>query len=351
MVASKSIKAFYSWQSDLPDHTNRSAIRRALKSASRKIESTQSDLSVIVDEATRDTSGSPNIPMTIVAKIEAADLVVADITSITRVNAGRSCPNPNVTFELGYAVAYLGWERVIMLFNEAFGVFPGDLPFDFSQHRANRYNYPEEPSTQEISNLEQFLVNAIRAIISKNPKRPEELRGLSVEKVQRSRDIQNIEWFLSSIHLPTLDEFILDMPGRMSDQSLWFWEGFRELMFNSLFYIYDSDLSDAVGKFATNWFATMSHSEEYDPAANGSYYVFYNPLDMPLSDKRQSKWDKMDLARRNMRQHLDRILHIVRTDYIEVDISETNSRAWKQYREYHQRVQRHLENEDDEDDD
>jgi len=135
----------------------------------------------------------------------------------------------------------------------------------------------------------------------------------------------------------------------MSDQALWFWEGFKELMFNSLFHIYDSDLSDAIDKFATNWFAAMAHTDEYNPVANGMYYVFYNPLDMPLSDERQPIWDEMDLARRNMAQYLAEILRIIRVSYIEVDISETNAAAWKKYRDYRQQIQRDFEDADDDD--
>jgi hypothetical protein len=63
------------------------------------------------DETTRDTSGSPNIALKILEKIQAADVFVADITTVTAPGAKRPCPNPNVGYELGYAVATLGWDN------------------------------------------------------------------------------------------------------------------------------------------------------------------------------------------------------------------------------------------------
>jgi hypothetical protein len=61
----KIVQVFYSWQSDLPDQTNRRAIRNALRSASIVVEEEFSadDLKIEVDEATRDAPGSPHSPV------------------------------------------------------------------------------------------------------------------------------------------------------------------------------------------------------------------------------------------------------------------------------------------------
>jgi hypothetical protein len=139
MAKKQKIVVFYSWQSDSPKKTNLNAIRGALKSAAANIEKTHTDLEIVPDEATRATSGSPNIPLKILEKIQACDVFLADLTTITPVRARRACPNPNVSFELGYAVADLGWDRVILLFNQAYGSFPKDLPFDIIQQRVGTY--------------------------------------------------------------------------------------------------------------------------------------------------------------------------------------------------------------------
>jgi hypothetical protein len=102
------IRIFYSWQSDSSRKTNLNAIREGLAEACKRIENSHSGLKLVPDEATRDTSGSPNIALKIIEKIEAADIFVADVTTITAPGGKRPCPNPNVGFELGYAVASLG---------------------------------------------------------------------------------------------------------------------------------------------------------------------------------------------------------------------------------------------------
>ncbi len=121
-IAPDKITVFYAWQDSVSRKTNRYAIRDALNEASAEL-SGEHDIEIHIDEATRGAVGSVNIPATILAKIQAADIFVCDITTVNGNEPNKTfrMPNPNVTFELGYAVAYLGWERVVMLFNEALG--------------------------------------------------------------------------------------------------------------------------------------------------------------------------------------------------------------------------------------
>ncbi len=107
----KSVRVFYSWQSDLPKKSNLNAIREGLAEACKRVEKAQTGIKLVPDEATRDTSGSPNIALKILEKIEASDVFVADVTTVTPPGAERPCPNPNVGYELGYAVATLGWDQ------------------------------------------------------------------------------------------------------------------------------------------------------------------------------------------------------------------------------------------------
>ena len=75
-----------------------------------------------------------NIPQAVLDKIRQSDIFVGDLTTTV---ASIAAPNPNVVFDLGYAVAGLGWPRIVMLFNKAFGKFPNDLPFDVDRQRAS----------------------------------------------------------------------------------------------------------------------------------------------------------------------------------------------------------------------
>lgn len=327
----KKVYVFYSWQSDSPKKTNQNAIRTALGKAAKKISADRSGIKIIIDEATRDTSGSPNIPSTILEKIQESEIFIADITTITPLGLGRPCPNPNVTYELGYAIGELGWDRVVLLFNKALGEFPKDLPFDFAQHRVSVYQFAkDEDSKTAQESLEQILKMAIIAVLDKNPKRTAELRGLSREKLEHDHDVENMNWLMSAIHLPTLDQHISDMPHSISARALWFWENFRGVVANSLFSLYDPALKDAVDRLFFAWGAAVSHGEQYEETG-GDTYIFTSPGDMPLRGDRQQIWDEIENARTEMRRALDQILERLRESYIEVNVRKANAKAWKEY--------------------
>lgn len=94
-----------------------------------------------LDHDTRGVPGSPDIVATILAKIEAAAVFVADVTPIAVSANGKHLANPNVLIELGYAKRALGTDRVILIWNTAFtNPRPEDLPFDM-RHRRGPISY------------------------------------------------------------------------------------------------------------------------------------------------------------------------------------------------------------------
>jgi hypothetical protein len=106
VIKREEIKVFYAWQSDSQTASNRALIRPALRTASNAVESQAGiPLRIDIQEATRDEPGSPNIPTLILSKIESSDIFICDISTINRdaPDEFRRIPNPNVTFELGYA--------------------------------------------------------------------------------------------------------------------------------------------------------------------------------------------------------------------------------------------------------
>ena len=129
---------FYSWQSDLPNSTNRGFIQRALESAAAVIAGDDTvALEPVVDRDTEGVAGSPDIAATIFAKIAAADVVVVDVSVINKASGGRPTPNPNVLIELGYALRALGYERIILVFNRAYGAIE-DLPLTYEHVGSSR---------------------------------------------------------------------------------------------------------------------------------------------------------------------------------------------------------------------
>ena len=161
-------KVFYSWQSDLPNPTNRGLIGEALETAAKNL--TKDDtvsVDPVVDRDTKGTAGSPEIASTIFKKIEADQVFVADVSIINGETVARPTPNPNVLLELGYAARHLGWDRIVMVFNSAFGRIE-DLPFDLRMRRVITFeasvgNKEARPASR--GDLAKNLERALRDII------------------------------------------------------------------------------------------------------------------------------------------------------------------------------------------
>jgi hypothetical protein len=161
---------FYSWQSDLPNRTNRGFIQAALEKAAKAIANDSSNDDVpIIDRDTKDVPGAPHIAKAILAKVAAADVSI-----VQGRGEDRPTPNPNVLIEIGYALCSLGDARIVLLMNDAYGA-PEDLPFDLKMHRVMTYNMPEDTADRSIErlSLQKKLEGAIRAALdSFNPKLP-----------------------------------------------------------------------------------------------------------------------------------------------------------------------------------
>ena len=131
---------FYSWQSDLPRRLSRDLIRDATKDATLRIaRATSLDEAPRLDHDTKGHAGTPDIAGTIFGKISRCALFLADVsfvgaTSATEGNAAKKLSNPNVLLELGFAAATIGWDRVILVMNAAFGS-PEELIFDLRNRR------------------------------------------------------------------------------------------------------------------------------------------------------------------------------------------------------------------------
>jgi hypothetical protein len=157
---------FYSWQSDLPNATNRGFIERALENAAKAIRADNSiQVEPTIDRDTLNVPGAPDIASTILGKMENSQVFVCDVSIINSDQPGRHFPNPNVLIELGYAIKTLGWERIIMVMNTAYGG-PELLPFDLRMRRVVAYNMPDanQDRAPERRKLEAVLEEGLRII-------------------------------------------------------------------------------------------------------------------------------------------------------------------------------------------
>lgn len=150
---------FYSWQSDLNSKDNHFFIEGAIKASLKELSrNTLDKIELNFDKATRDVTGSPDISSTIFNKITSSNVFIADISFInSEIDGMRKTPNPNVLIELGYAVRNLGWDNIILIFNEVYGSLE-DLPFDLRNHRVMRYS-------SDNKDAKKLLADTIRVAI------------------------------------------------------------------------------------------------------------------------------------------------------------------------------------------
>lgn len=152
---------FYSWQSDLPNDSNRGFIESCLKKASKKISNISPfSIDFVVDRDTKNETGTPDIADSIFKKIAKAKIFVADISIINSDYSGRKSPNPNVLLELGYASRFLGWDKIFCFYNLDYGNFE-DLPFDLKQKRPITYSLKGKVKNDEREKLSKIVADFI----------------------------------------------------------------------------------------------------------------------------------------------------------------------------------------------
>lgn len=170
------MRVFYSWQSDLPNGTNRSFIEEALTAACADLKADGGvHAEAVVDRDTLNLPGSPKISDAIFKKIADSDAIIVDVSTIneSRSSSCRPSPNPNVLVELGYALKSLGEERIIMVVNTHYGDVDL-LPFDLGQYRVTKYRASpgELDRSTERRRLAKVLREALAAIRPRSPPEP-----------------------------------------------------------------------------------------------------------------------------------------------------------------------------------
>lgn len=158
------LNVFYSWQSDLPNDTNRGLIADCLEKSLKSIYKKNNCVSqYVIDSDSRDESGTPDIVSNIFSKIDKCDIFIADISIINKNSDDRKTSNPNVLIELGYASSVVGWDNILCVFNDDFGQ-KEELPFDIRSRKPIGYgatNNKTEAEKTLISKLERGVQEII----------------------------------------------------------------------------------------------------------------------------------------------------------------------------------------------
>lgn len=232
-----------------------------------------------------------------------------------------------------------------MLFNEKLGKFPIDAPFDIDKHRVSTYALSTKDAKSKPARaiLEKLATAAIRTIILKQPPTPFSLILQTPDEIKRQRDIENIKWAMSAIHIPTLDDMIYRLPRYLNLSALHFWESFNGVITNSLFHVYDEEANTALRSVHKAWKECVSHGEQYGMASNPNLYVFANPGDGSLDEQQEQEWSKIESACAALRESFDKLLRLIRQRYLEIHIEETNGMAWRDYVDSEKELDKQLE--------
>ncbi|CAL2083174.1 conserved hypothetical protein [Tenacibaculum dicentrarchi] len=327
------VSIFYSWQSDCPSDTNQKAISICIEEAKLKIKKDNNEIDISIDEAIRNKSGSPEIPKTIIEKIEKSDIFICDLTTI---NSSCNCnnrksPNPNVVFELGYAVSMLGWERIIMVFNKKYGNFKDELPFDLEKRRVSEFKIDDKNDKSGKGNLTSILKTGIESIINLNPSKPYKIENNSVK---RDRDIVILNQFLSSIHIETIDIFIQNLPTMIKNDMFFYFDLVRKLFESSNFFIYDDDLKIKLYNFYKNWISIIRYDNLFT-SNNFNKDLILN-LKFDVFEKKQDELDfkKMTVKSSEINVTFKELLDYIKKNYLIVDIEKNSELAKGKFIKY-----------------
>lgn len=92
------------------------------------------------EDGVKGIPGTPDVANMIFERIDECEIFVADISIVGKIPKGRRMPNPNVMIEYGRATKALTDQRILTVFNEAFGNWQTDRPFDL-QHKLRPITY------------------------------------------------------------------------------------------------------------------------------------------------------------------------------------------------------------------
>lgn len=229
------MKIFWSWQSDTSKTTGRFLVRDAIRAAIKKLKEVE-DVEEPVDRERLDSlhldqdrqglSGSPDLADAIFKKIDAASIVIADITIVARSKGwrdannklvkGRAFINPNVGIEVGYAIKAVGDSNILLVVNTHYGPTE-DLPFDL-RHKAISllYNLAPDAASAEIDKVKQELVSklvpALRQYLKSSAAESDDIEIIKEPAITPPAFFFSEEKVLARIGVPEVDEIEFYMP-------------------------------------------------------------------------------------------------------------------------------------------
>lgn len=323
-------RVFLSWQSDLNQPTTTGALRKALKIALKDRKDWKSD------EAARTSSGAPNIASTLEVQIENAEIFIADVSTVKKKLWGRRAfQNPNVLYELGFAVAHLGWERIILVSSSRKGDSHEELPFDLQKHRTTHFYLKSDGDKKGQESLNQVIKLAIAKIINKNPPKPSDKVKFKTIEARRLKDLQRLIELLELIDFHSVDKYIADSPTFIFFDYLDGGESAAFKIGSTVWTLHDKDILKDVERFIDQWGKTLSFGRRYESSINGPYHLFKNNYAYESPKEVKADSEAISEAVQGLFEAKEKLIQKLEIRYPEIDIEETSTTARRNWRAEH----------------
>lgn len=308
---------FYSWQSYIGGYANRVYIKDKIISAFKEL-----NIDIELLEDSRGTTSAPDIPNTILTKIVQSDIFVCDITPAyildINKNKKRALPNPNVMFELGFAVHSLGWERVICVCNEEYGNIETQ-PFDISKHRIITYRKKdgEKKSAKSLS-----LTRLMNDIVSNYD-------NIVAKRNEFDYKKHDIEIFNKMMSFASEEEFVNSITDFRSTGRFFHW---YEKCWDYIQYFQtypqnrfvNSKLNDSLMKLAIALDELKSLTCQICSAYNTQYWNYEEPEKEYTQEQLKEIWMSQEYRKREIRYPDNDTSENLRKYYDAVDRDEKN---------------------------
>lgn len=333
-MRTKKINIFYSWQSDLNEKTNKIAIRRFIEEAIKRIKQNDDDIEIIIDEDARGNPGSKNIAEELMRKIRNSDIFIADVSIINGDGGGlRKTPNPNVLYELGFASSRLGWDRILLIFNDDCGCNVEDLPFDIRGHKVMKYLIKSTCSKDEVKDkikgYSYNLEETIRLILKDNPEKEWDKKEKTDSDIKRERDIVEISKIMEGFNIEVFKKFIDLLPEKICEDIFYFDDILSCYLKSPIpTKLFDEELQNLFYEFYYLLSLLLGQDRHY----NSNFSLnFHNSIS---TDERNGFIQEMNKIKQDFIKCLNNILDILKNRYIEIDFYENDKRTLNAFLEY-----------------
>lgn len=313
----KTHTVFYSWQSDLANRHNRSLIRNCITQACGDIEDGLG-IHVLIDEATSRLPGSPAIPEAILEKISKSSIFIGDVSIINHESKDKKTPNPNVLFELGYAVALLGWERVILIYNTAYSPI-SDLPFDLDKRRMLVYNTGTPNSEKEQSSKVKAILREGIETILKSPERSVPMDSLP--KKHKLADIDTLKELFALIHPDNFERFLEWLPQAINTEALSLVYSAISMVSSLSFHLYDTEIRSKLDNLFDELNFLTNQGDHYFPTGHRYMSKFGIP-GKPMTPAESALYKSLELSTERTRKAYKELFKTILTNIPEFSIKD-----------------------------